>query len=238
MTNYMIIHENLHSKPKPSSLSKFHLSVLNDKSALEQQKDDQNYLDDPISLDEIETTIKLLKSGKAPGPDRIRNEMLKTGSRPHLKSAICKLFNHILTSGYFPQSWCEGVITPIFKSGDKQDPANYSGICINSCLGKLFGAVLYNRRKNFVGDHNILHKAQIGFMSNHRTTDHIFALRTLIDKYVTHTTKGKLYTCFIDFKKAFDSVWHDGLLCKLLKYKIGGKFYDLIKTLFQNKMFH
>ena len=69
-------------------------------------------------------------------------------------------------------------------------------------------------------------------MSNHRTTDHIFALRTLIDKYVTYTTKGKLYTCFIDFKKAFDSVWHDGLLCKLLRYKIGGKFYDLIKTLY------
>ena len=159
--------------------------------------------------------MKLLKSGKAPGPDRIRNEMLKTGS-PHLKSAFCKLFNHILTSGYFPQSWCEGVITPIFKSGNKQDPANYRGICINSCLGKLFSTVLNNRLKNFVGDHNILHKAQIGFMSNHRTADHIFALRTLIDKYmyVTHTTKGKLYTCFTDFKKAFDSVWHDGLLCK------------------------
>ena len=187
--------ENLHSKPKSSSLSEFHLSVLNDKSALEQQKDDHNYLDDPFSIDEVETTRKLLKSGKAPGPDRIRNEMLKTGS-PHLKSAICKLFNHILTSGYFPQSWCEGVITPIFKSGDKQDPANYWGICINSCLGKLFSAVLNNRLKNFVEDHNILHKAQIGFMSNHRTTDHIFA-----DKCVTHTTKGKLYTRFIDLKR-------------------------------------
>ncbi len=86
--------------------------------------------------------------------------------------------------------------------------------------------------KTFVEDHNILHKAQIGFKSNHRTTDHIFALRTLIDKYVTYTTKGKLYTCFMDFKKAFDSVWHDGLLCKLLRYKIGGKFYDLIKFLY------
>jgi len=51
--------ENLHSKPKPSSLSEFHLSVLNDKSALEQQKDDHNYLDDPISIDEVETTTKL-----------------------------------------------------------------------------------------------------------------------------------------------------------------------------------
>ena len=89
--------ENLHSKPKSSSLSEFHLSVLNDKSALEQQKDDHNYLDDPISIDEVETTRKLLKSGKAPGPDGIRNETLITGS-PHLKSAICKLFNHILIS--------------------------------------------------------------------------------------------------------------------------------------------
>ena len=69
-------------------------------------------------------------------------------------------------------------------------------------------------------------------MSNHRATDHIFVLRTLLDKYVTHTTKSKLYTCFIDFKKAFDSVWHDGLLCKSLRYKIGVKFYDLIKTLY------
>ena len=104
-------------------------------------------------------------------------------------------------------------------------------------MGKLLSAVLNNRLKNYVHDQNILHPAQIGFLPNHRTTDHISFLRILIDKYVTHTTKGKLYTCFVDFKKAFDSIWHDGLLYKLLKYKIGGNFYDLIKTL-QNKMFH
>ena len=45
-----------------------------------------------------------------------------------------------------------------------------------------------------------------------------------------HVPKGKLYTCFIDFKKAFDSVWRDGLFYKLLQYSIGGKFYDLIKN--------
>ena len=44
-------------------------------------------------------------------------------------------------------------------------------------------------------------------MLNHRTTDFTFAIRTLSDKYITHATKGKLYTCFIEFKKAFDSVW-------------------------------
>ena len=73
---------------------------------------------------------------------------------------------------------------------------------------------------------------QIGFLPNHRTSDHIFTLRTLVDKHVTHSANGKLYTCFIDFKKAFDSVWHAGLFYKLLHYKIGGRFYDLIKNLY------
>ena len=100
---------------------------------------------------------------------------------------------------FSPTYWCEGIITPIFKSGNKQDPSNYRGICINSCLGKLFSAVLNNRLKSYVQDQNILHKAQIGFIPGHRTTDHIFSLRTLIDKHVSHTTNGKLYTCFVDF---------------------------------------
>ena len=56
----------------------------------------------------------------------------------------------------------------------------------------------------------------------------------MVDKFVTHTTKGKLYTCLVDFKKAFDSIWHDGLLYKLLKCNIGGKFYDLINSIYSN----
>ena len=58
--------------------------------------------------------VKTLKSKKAPGPDKIRNEMLKAGI-PFLKAALSKLFNIILQSGFFPSSWCQGIIiTPIF----------------------------------------------------------------------------------------------------------------------------
>ena len=57
---------------------------------------------------------------------------------------------------------------------------------------------------------NTLHPSQIGFVPGNRTSDHIFSLRTLIDKYVLNTTKGKLFGCFafVDFRKAFDSIWH------------------------------
>ena len=75
--------------------------------------------------------------------------------------------------------------------------------------------------------------AQIGFPANNRTADHVLTLRTLIDKYV-HSHQTKVYACFVDFRKAFDSVWHDGLLYKLLQYSIGGKFFSLIKSLYAN----
>ena len=70
-----------------------------DISTLEETKAACNYLDNTILPTEIETITKLLGSKKAPGPDKIRNEMIKAGIQ-HLKTALCKLFNLILKSGF------------------------------------------------------------------------------------------------------------------------------------------
>ena len=62
--------------------------------------------------------------------------------------------------------------------------------------------------------------------------DHIFTLNTCISKYLN---KGKrLYSCFIDFKKAFDSVSREALLFKLNKLGINGKFFDCVKHMYSN----
>ena len=145
-----------------------------------------------------------------------------------------KLFNAIYSTGIFPQPWCESLITPIFKSGDRQDPNNYRGICISSSLGKFFCSILNNRLMTYTEEKNIIHPSQIGFIPGNRTADHILTLKTLHDNFVKPHTNKKIYACFVDFKKAFDSVWHDGLLLKLLEYKIGGRFYDLITNLYIN----
>ena len=47
-----------------------------------------------------------------------------------------------------------------------------------------------------------------------------------------HNHNEKIYACFVDFKKAFDSIWHVGLLYKLLQINVGGCFYNLIKSLY------
>ena len=125
------------------------------------------------------------------------------------------------------------LITPIFKSGVRNDPSNYRGICVSSCLGKLFFSILNQRLLEHITSLNILHKSQIGFLLKNWTSDHLLTLQTLIDKYI-HCHGEKVYTCFVDFRKAFDSVWKDGLLYKLLQIGVGGRFYKLIKNIYSN----
>ncbi len=110
------------------------------------------------------------------------------------------MFNDVLCVGFFPEIWNKGLISPIHKSGDKLDPNNYQGICVNSNLGKVLCSILNTRLLHFLMKHNALSKCQIGFLPKCRTSDHIFTLQTLIDKYV-HQNKGKIFACFIDFRK-------------------------------------
>ncbi len=102
---------------------------------------------------------------------------------------------------------------------------------MSSNLGKLFCSIINARLLDFITTHNVLSRSQIGFLPNYRTSDHIYTLHTLIEKHVNQD-KGKIYACFIDFKKAFDSIWHQGLFYKLIESGIGGKTYDLIKSMY------
>ena len=86
--------------------------------------------------------------------------MIKASSKILLK-VYNKLFNFILSSGIFPDMWCKGLITPIFKSGDSANPENYRGICVSSCMGKLFWMILLDRLSNFTLEKEILHPSQI-----------------------------------------------------------------------------
>ena len=152
-----------------------------------------------------------------------------------LSKGYLKVFNKIMiSSGSFPEGWTEGIITPIHKSGSSLDASNYRGICVSSCLGKLFCSILNCRLSNYATQNKLIHPTQIGFMPGNRTADHAFTLKTLHDKYVRQSNGSKIYACFFDFKKAFDSIWHQGLYYKLLQNKIGGRFYDLIRDIYSN----
>ena len=187
-------------------------------------------LDYIISLEELEDAGKKLKFGKSVGTDYIYNEMISTLMETHPK-LILKLFNSILQSGDIIPEWLMGMIVAIHKDGPKLDTGNYRGITLMSCLGKLFLSILNARMMEFVLGNNILSKSALGFVPGNRTSDAHIIINNLVNK-ICHKEGSKIFSCFVDFKKAFDSVPRDLLLKKLLKHGINGKFFNIIRTIY------
>ncbi|MEW8152430.1 MAG: reverse transcriptase family protein [Candidatus Thiodiazotropha endolucinida] len=194
--------------------------------------DDNEYLNASFTVAEIEKCIKNLKNSKSPGIDNILNEYIKN-SKAVLLPFYVQLFNSILDTGIIPTSWVEGIIIPLYKNkGNSMDPDNYRPITLLSCLGKLFTAVLNNRLNAYLEEYELLNENQAGFRKQYSTTDHIFTLHCIID--LLRFQKRKIYCTFIDFSKAFDSVWRIRLWRKLLNAKINGKFFNVIHNLYLN----
>lgn len=189
-------------------------------------------LNKPFTICEIKKMIRKLKNGKAVGFDLISNEMIKTSAEIMLP-LLTKVFNLILKTSKSPSNWKFGYIFPIYKKkGDVSDPGNYRGITVTSCLCKLFSAVLNQRLEHFISKNHILNDCQSGFRKKARTSDNIFIIKSIVNKYFN--MGKKIYCCFVDFKKAFDSVWHDGLFYKLASYGINGNFLKYIKHLYSS----
>lgn len=119
-------------------------------------------LDNVIEISEIKAAMKSLKNKTSSSFDSINNEMIKSSS-PDLQHILLNIFNIVLNSGIYPSSWRESILKPIFKKGKDDDPNNFRGIAISSCISKLFSRILYNRLDYFISQENIMHKNQIDF---------------------------------------------------------------------------
>ena len=172
-------------------------------------------------------------NGKSPWIDRISNEMIKH-SFEILKNCLVKLFNLIISVRYVPNEWCKGLITPVHKSGDLSNPDNFRPICALSCLCRLFTNLSNSRLYQVCKTEKLIHVSQIGFIKKHRTTYHIFSLKTLLYRIQERKETKKMYASFKDFKKAYDSVWHEGLFTKLESLNIKGNFLEIIKVCAEN----
>ena len=191
---------------------------------------DSSILDLEITEKEIVECIDQLKSCKSPGIYDIINEYLKT-TKEVLLPHYLKIFNLILNTGLIPSKWYLGVIIPIHKKGEVTNPDNYRGITLLSCFGKLFTSVLNNRLYGFLEKNNLLTEMQAGLRKCYSTVEQVFNLKCLID--LTLTSKKKLYCFFVDFKKAFDTVWRAGLWVKVLNSNSTGKCLNVIYNLCQ-----
>ena len=145
---------------------------------------------------EIENAIDYLRTNKAPGTDVIPAEMIKY-CKSMLSEPIKDAFNYIIERKEFPQSWCEGLRSAVYKSGKRNGVENYRGITILPILEKIFEIAVYKRLSFANQAFARVDENNGGFLPGRRTTDNLFIINGLIQKQLI---LGKsLVLCFVDF---------------------------------------
>ena len=171
-----------------------------------------------ITEDEIKYVIINLDPNKASFPDLISNKMIK-----QVATAISKpfkiIFNRSLNESVFPDMWKLGNLVPLFKK-DRSDASNYRPVSLLSNFGKIQERIVFKHIYNHLFSNNILFKYQSGFRPGHSTTFQLID----IFHHICQSFDQKQYSCMIvcDISKAFDKVWHKGLLFKLRQNGIKG----------------
>ena len=168
-------------------------------------------LTQPFSVEEISSTLKNLRS-KAPSKDGFSPYHLKLAAS-YITPYITKTFNSILQSRSFPCHWLESCLFFIYKKGNQNDPNNDRSMAIENPFLKAFNCLLNSRLYSFAESNNLLPDLQFGFRKKRST---ISAASLLFELgYNRITNRKRLYTCFFDFKKAFDYVDRSLLFTKL-----------------------
>ena len=149
-----------------------------------------------------------------------------------LWSGLCleELFRTVWESEEIPEDWNCGLIVKLPKKGDLTDCGNWRGITLLSVPAKVMGRVIITRLHDAVD--GMLREEQAGFRSGRSTTEHIFVLRNVIEQSLEWN--ASLYTCFVDYEKAFDSVHRETLWRIMQSYRIPSKFIRMVKLFYSN----
>ncbi|KAK3538723.1 hypothetical protein QTP86_014322, partial [Hemibagrus guttatus] len=178
--------------------------LMNEENEREKRVEGVNSVEqkvDEITKDKVRKALKRMKSGKAVGPDDILVEVWKCLGEAAAVEFLTTLFNRVLESERMPEEWRRSELVLIFKNkGDVQSCSNYRGIKLMSHTMKLWERVVEARLRKVVE----ICEQQYGFMPRKSTTDAIFAMRILMEKY--RDGQRELHCVFVHLEKAYDRV--------------------------------
>ena len=172
-----------------------------------------------ISIADVKRVIRSLPDKKSNDVDGLSYFVIKKGIDA-LLVPLCNLFNRSLSRAEVPMSWKTAVVTPIFKSGSKQDVKNYRPISVTSCVSRILERLVRRFIISFLTVNRVLNTTQHGFQSR-KSTD--TALLSFYDFVTKNVDQGYIVDAiFLDMAKAFDVVPHDQLIRRIADCGISG----------------
>ena len=173
-----------------------------------------------ITEQEVMDQFQILNISKPAGPDNLPPRFLKAIFQSIVKP-LTILFKKSLVCGVVPNDWKLANVTAIYKGkGGSENVANYRPISVTNCFLKILEKIIFKHLHNYLLQYNILSDDQSGFRHKDSTVNQLLIIYDVIMK---NLDIGKdIRFIFCDVSKAFDRVWHRGLLYKLRKYGIKG----------------
>ena len=191
--------------------------------------------DSQLHSSEVVALIRKLKSKKAPGPDNITTLTLKNYSHCAFE-LLTKILNACLVLAYFPVKWKCAVTIAVPKPGkDPKLVSSYRPIALLCILSKILEKVILKSCNEFIMDNKILPNHQFGFRAKH-STGHAIAYMHNIIKTGLHAHESTGAVAF-DIEKAFDRVWHKGLIYKLIRNNFPLALTKIIDSFLSDRSF-
>lgn len=176
--------------------------------------------------------ILMKQKNTSPGHDNIHWSIFKRLS-PKVHDHIIKIYNYCLNNGLFPQTWKTGNIIVIHKPNtDSSKAANYRPITLLPVIGKLFEKIIKKLLSDAIA--TCIPKHQYGFKERHSTIHPLTILISNIE--ATRLNNNQTAALFLDINKAFDSVWHRGLLYKLAKLETPEYLIHIVKEFIEDRI--
>ena len=182
----------------------------------------------PITIDMVKKAISQMKAGKAPGPSGIVVEMIRAAGDMGA-SMIRDLAAAIIRDGKVPSDWEQSFIICLYKGkGDAMERGNYRGLKLTEQVMKILERIVDDLIRQLVS----IDGSQFGFVLGRGTTDAIFVVRQLQEKYLA--ANKRLYMAFVDLEKAFDRVPRKVIWWALRKLGVEEWIVRLVQGMYAN----
>ena len=176
--------------------------------------------------------IQNLNPNKAHGHDKISIWMLKICGNSLYRPSELILID-CLVNGIFPSVWKKGNIVPVHKKNDKQRLSNYRPISLLPICSKIFEQLIFNEMFGFFIENDLISQHQSGFKPGDSCINQLLSITYEI--YQSFDEGFDVHSVFLDISKAFDKVWHDGIIFKLKQNGISGNLLDLLSNFLRNR---
>ena len=185
-----------------------------------------------VNTDKIVDIIQKYGINKAHGCDQISVAMLKLCAT-EVALPLSLIFRNCLSTAAFPDSWKCANVQPVHKKNDRQLKTNYRPISLLPICGKIFEKIIFDQVYCFLNRNELLSKNQSGFRPGDSTIYQLVSITSNI--YDSFEKYDETRALFLDISKAFDKVWHDGLIFKLKCNGINGNLLNLLENYLQNR---